>query len=63
MKWRAKPNGLYYDFELHPSVGVVKRRAGKGTVVCAQTHYYALQGAAKELLLSPEHIELEKVDE
>ena len=63
VKWRAKPDGRYYDFECHPSVDVIKRRAGSGTTVMAQTHYYALVAAGKKLQLAPEHIEVELEDE
>ena len=63
VKWRAKPNGLYYDFENHPSIGVVKKRTGKGIIVIAQTAYYALREASRELQLAPEHIDLEMLDE
>lgn len=63
VEWAAKPNGQYYDFELEVGIEVVKRRAGSGVTVKAQTAYYALREASRLLCLAPEHIDLEMKDE
>lgn len=57
MLWPAKPSGAFYSHEEEAASDVWKRRT-TGVHVIAQTHYLALQLAARELQLSTEHITL-----
>ncbi len=57
--WFARSDGRFYDYERAVAKDIVKKRE-EGVTVFAQGHYYALQEAARELQLSPEHIMLGK---